>query len=63
MQTKKSRKQKIAEAGAIPINPEDFLYVKINKMLLALHTIQRLMPEVEAELSRMGAVGAPPGKN
>ena len=35
---------------------------KIKAMQEALLTIKRLMPEVEAELSQMGGVGAAPGK-
>lgn len=35
---------------------------KIKEMHQALLTIKRLMPEVEAELSRMGGVGAASGK-
>lgn len=41
--------------------PEEMLQVKINKMMLALITIKRLMPEVEAELSRLSGVGAARG--
>ncbi len=56
---KKSTKE---ELDRLRLNEDDGYYIKMNKLFLAFNTIQRLMPEVEAELFRMSRVGAAHGK-
>ena len=56
---KKSTKE---ELDRLRLNEDDGYYIKMNKLFLAFNTIQRLMPEVEAELFRLSAVGGAHGK-
>ena len=56
------KKPKPEELSGLIIREDDTFQIKMNRLYLTLHTIQRLMPEVEAELFRMSRVGVAHGK-